>query len=232
MTRKMFSLAAMASLFTFHMTEEVGAAEPVAVNFDKMHNEDTFKFRFKKDKVGVQRPSFEIKGFVPSEEGIAAILLAGGKQLTLLKDAIYDVVRSAIGADVADDERFGQATYDAVWQKKYTWQAIAEIDRADRRANAIAPEVWQAFVADYVEVMPAVTNKSAEACTNATIVYLKKFSLVRTDKSTIGKLKQQLALYMEHSPKAEEFTEILELLVRKADMYLEADDFSAVLSNL
>ena len=80
--------------------------------------------------------------------------------------------------------------------------------------------------------MPAVTSKSVEAVTNATVVYLKKFSIVKTNKEVLSKLKDQLALYMEHTKNGDQFTEILELLVSKADSYLNANDVELLVQNL
>lgn len=207
--------------------------------FDKTVDSKDFKFRFKKDKLGNQRANVEIKGFVPSVEGIVAILEKGGKGLELLQDAMYDVVRAQLASDVADDEKFTQASYDSATIKigdvdlpKYSWEAIANQPREDRRASSIPEELWKAFAEDYIAIMPGVTNKSVEAVTNATIVYLKKFSLVKTDKDVLNKLKQQLALYMEHSQNAEQFQEILDLLLRKADVYLAADDIETLKANL
>jgi len=210
------------------MTDTV---QTIAPSFDKTADQADFKFRFKKDKLDNQRPTVEIKGLVPSVEGIVVILEKGGKGLSLLQDAMYDVIRNQLASEVADNEKFDQAFYDAN-AAKYSWEAIANIDRQDRRAASISEETWAAFAKDYIEVMPGVTNKSIEAVTNATIVYLKKFSIIKTDKTSINKLLPQLALYIEHSPNAEQFTEILDLLNRKAEGYLGADDVEKLVNNL
>lgn len=224
------------------------AGTPVAAiqaNFDKTVDATDFKFRFKKDKLGNQRANVELKAYVPSVEGIIAILEKGGKGLELLKDAISDTVRSAIAADVAEDEKYAQATFDAATLQlkdekgevtatlpKYSWEAIANQPREDRRASTIDTETWEAFAKDYQEVMPGVTAKSAEAVANATIVFLKKFSIVKTNKDVLAKLKEQLGLYMEHSKNAEQFSEIIELLLKKVDTYLGADDVQKLVENL
>lgn len=219
---------------TDQTTQDSTATNPApTINpaFDKSVDQADFKFRFKKDKLDNQRPTVEIKGFVPSIEGIVSILEKGGKGLDLLKDAMYDVIRDAIGSDVGDNEKFDQAFYDAN-ATKYSWDAIANQPREDRRASAISKEVWETFASDYIAVMPGVTNKDVEAVTNATVVYLKKFSLVKTNKPVIKKLKEQLGLYMEHSKHAEQYQEILDLLIRKADTYLEANDVEMLVANL
>lgn len=201
----------------------------VTANFDKTVDVKDFSFHFKKDKLGNKRPSVELKLPVPSVEGIVAILEKGGKELELLQDAMYDVIRSQAAAIVSDDEKASQANFDI---SKTLWAAIANMPKADRRSSSIDTAVWEAFAKDYIEVMPGVTGKSAEAVTNATVVYLKKFSIVKTNKDVLGKLKDQLGLYLEHSKNADQFAEILDLLVSKADSYLSANDVELLVSNL
>lgn len=195
--------------------------------FDNTVDQKDFKFRFKKDNMGNQRPTIEVKGFVPSVEGIVSILEKGGKGLELLQDAMYDVVRSYLGGYVADNEN---ASQDTIPWEKFSWDAIANAPREDRRS--IPEEQWKGFAEDYIKVMPGVTGKTPDAVGNATTVYLKKFSLVKTNKPILAKLKEQLSLYVEHSPKAEEFSDVLDLLLKKVDTYLKADDTAALLDNL
>lgn len=206
--------------------------EQITPTFDKTVDQKDFKFAFRKDKLGNKRATVEIKGFAPSVEGIVGILEKGGKGLELLLEVCYDVVRDAISSDVSDNEKFDQATYDAAAATKYSWDAIANQPREDRRASTIPAELWEAFAKDYIEVMPGVANKTIDAVTNATVVYLKKFSIVKTDKVVLGKLKDQLALYLEHSPNAEQFSEILDLLFKKLETYLASDDVQLLVQNL
>jgi hypothetical protein len=201
----------------------------VTANFDKTVDSKDFTFHFKKDKLGNKRPSVELKLPIPSVEGIVAILEKGGKELELLQDAIYDVIRSQAASIVSDDEKVSQANFPT---SSVLWSAIANMPKADRRSSAIDATVWEAFAKDYIEVMPGVTGKSVEAVTNATVVYLKKFAIVKTNKDVISKLKDQLALYLEHSKNVEQFQEILDLLISKADSYLSANDVELLVQNL
>jgi hypothetical protein len=201
----------------------------VTANFDRTVDTKDFAFHFKKDKLGNKRPSVELKLPVPSIEGIVAILEKGGKELELLQDAIYDVIRTQAAGIVSEDEKSSQTTFP---MDKVFWSFIANIPAKDRRSSSIDATVWEAFAKDYIETMPGVTGKSAEAVTNATVVYLKKFSIVKTNKDVIGKLKDQLALYLEHSKNADQFSEILDLLISKADSYLNANDVELLVQNL
>jgi hypothetical protein len=185
------------------------------------------KFRFKKDKLGNQRAGLEFNVPVPSVTGLVAILEKGGKGLELLLEIAADTIRATLANYVAEDEKISQDTLPIA---KLTWEAIANQPRAERKT--IADDLWEAFTKDYIEVMPGVTNKSVEAVTNATIVFVKKFAIIKTNKEVIAKLKDQLGLYMEHSRNAEQFQEILELLISKADTYLGANDIEQLVQNL
>lgn len=213
------------------MTEQT--TSKIQANFDNTVEAVEMKFRFKKDKLDNQRPTIELKALVPSLEGIVAILESGdAKQQDLLKEAMYNVIRGAIAGDVAEDETFSQDTFDKDFVKKYSWAAIANQDRADRRASSITAEAWASFAADYVEIMPAIANKKKEAVELAAGVFVKKFASVKTNKEILTILKNQLALYVEHTKKGEEFSEIIEVLTKKLDTYLKADDPALLLQNL
>jgi hypothetical protein len=148
-------------------------------NVDKNADIKDFSFRFKKDKLGNKRANLELKGPIPSVEGVVSILEKGGKPLELLFDCMYDLVRSQIYELVSDDENLNQDNFP--WDK-VSWDAIALKPKEDRRTSTIPPEAWEAFATDYISVMPSLTGKSEQAVTNATLVYLKKFSLIKTDK--------------------------------------------------
>jgi 4-hydroxy-3-methylbut-2-enyl diphosphate reductase IspH len=80
--------------------------------------------------------------------------------------------------------------------------------------------------------MPALTNKSVEAVTTATVVYLKKFAQIKTEKKSLEKLKEQLAIYTQNTKRGEDFAEILDLLDRKVNLYLKSDDVENLIANL
>lgn len=206
------------------MTEQT-----IQANHNPLVDTKEFKFRFKADKLGNTRKPVTIIAQVPSVEGIIEILQKGGKSLEMLQDAIYDYIRPAIASAVADDENFSQETFD---QTKFTWEAIANQPREDRRANSIPKEVWEAFGADYIEVMQSATGKNSEQLGNAVQVYLKKFSQVKTNKDVLNVLKGQLGIYMENSKKAEDFIEILDMLLKRVETLLKSDEVEQLVANL
>jgi hypothetical protein len=186
------------------------------------------KFRFKKDKMGNQRPAVELKNVpVPNENYVITILEKGGKELKLLLEVMAGTVRSAAAAIVSDDEKI---TADSFPMDKVSWEAIANQERAERAT--IAAETWEAFAKEYLEIMPALTNKTPEQLGNAIQVYLKKFAIIKTNKKVLEKLKEQLTIFVENTKNGEDFADILELLQGKLELYLNSNDVELLVANL
>ena len=185
-----------------------------------------FTFRFKKDKLGNKRAPDELNLPVPTISGIVDILKASGKELELLNDAIYGVVKSVASEIVADNANISQDNFPTA---QVLWTAIANMPKAERAT--IPQEQWDGFAADYLAVMPGLTGKNADQVGLATQIYLKKFVMVKTNKPILGKLKEQLALYME-TPNAENFQDVLELLLRRVDAYLSAEELVVTADNI
>jgi hypothetical protein len=210
------------------MANETQTPETPA-NFDKYTDAVEAIFRFNKDDLGNRRPPVEGKLPVPSVEGIQRILAVGGKQLELLQDCMYDAVRAAAAAKISENEAIKSIS--DLDLASLSWEALANVDKKDRRSNNIPAEKWAAFAKDYISVMPALTGKTVENVTNATIVYLKKFAPWKSDKVTLNLLKTQLAIYLEQ-PSAQDHLEVLEVLFRRLDSYLEQDSLQQVAQNL
>lgn len=198
----------------------------ITVNSNNLVDMQAFTFRFKKDKLGNKRQTVELKLPVPSVEGIVEILKAGGKQLELLQDAIYATVKSVAGDIVSDNEKINQENFPVA---QIYWDAIANTPRAERAT--ISAEQWEAFVADYTNVMPSVAGKTAEQVGLACQIYVKKFVQIKTNKPLLKKLQEQLALYLE-TPNAEQFQDVLELLLRRLDTYISAEEPMILAENL
>lgn len=186
------------------------------------------KFRFKKDKMGNQRPTVELKNVpVPNENYVISILENGGKGLKLLLEVMAGTVRSAAASIVSDDEKVSADNFP---MEKVSWEAIANQERAERAT--ISVETWEAFAKEYLEIMPALTNKSPEQLGNAIQVYLKKFAIIKTNKKVLEKLKEQLTIFVENTKNGEDFADILELLQGKLELYLNSNDVELLVANL
>jgi hypothetical protein len=96
--------------------------------------------------------------------------------------------------------------------------------KEDRRSSTIDPSVWAAFADDYMAIMPALTGKSQDKIKLAIEMYVKKLTPIKTRKQALSTLGTQLALYTDNSKRAEEFIDILQLLTRRIDSYMKADD--------
>lgn len=201
---------------------------PIQAAVDSTVELKEFKFRFKKDKMGNQRPTFELKDIpVPNAAGVIAILEKGGKELKLLLEVMQDTVRYACAQIVGDDEKITQATFPL---SKVTWEAIANQERAER--TKIDDSVWEAFAKEYLEIMPALTNKDAEQLGNAVQVYMKKFAIIKTNKKVLEKLKEQLTIFVDNTKNGEQFADIIELLQGKLELYLSSNDVELLINNL
>jgi hypothetical protein len=210
------------------MSETQNAVSEVQSNIPKTFALKEFTFRFKKDKLGNQRPTVKMNAPVPTADGIIEILQKGDeKQWSLVEEAMYDVVRATFAGYVAE-ESFNPETFDT---SKLFWQAIANMPKEDRRSSNIPEEQWTGFVASYMEIMPSVTGKTPEQVKNATEVFIRKMVPLKSNKKMIEKLKEQLALYSQQ-PAAEQFSDVLELLLKRCDTYLQADDLAAIVGNL
>lgn len=186
------------------------------------------KFRFKKDKMGNQRSTFILPGMaVPTVAGLIDIISKGGKGLNLLLEVCQDTIRTAAASIVGDDEKIAAESFP---HAKITWEAIANQERAER--TKIEDSVWEAFAKDYLEIMPALTNKDADQLGNALSVYLKKFTIVKTNKPVLSKLKDQLTIYVNHTQNGEAFSDIISLLLGKLDLYLSSNDVELIVNNL
>ena len=186
------------------------------------------KFRFKKDKMGNQRPTVVLPNVpVPNENYVITILERGGKELKLLLEVMASTVRSAAASVVGDEEKI---TAENFAFSKITWEAIANQERAERAT--IAAETWEAFAKEYLEIMPALTNKDPEQLGNAIQVYVKKFAQVKTNKPVLKKLQEQLTIFVDNTKNGEDFADIIELLQGKLELYLNSNDVELLIANL
>lgn len=191
----------------------------------------------KKIKVGdFKRPTVEIPLPVPSVEGIVEILKNGldaegknTKSLDLLMEAVTDVVSARARDIINDNEKI--TGLDDFPMDELSWEAIANLPKAERRGGGISKEVWEAFAEDYIAVMPAVTGKTAEQVGNAAKILLNKFNQVKTVKQVLKLMKEQLGLYVTNSPNAETYEDAVKFLLDKVDALINFDE-SKLLQNL
>lgn len=212
-----------------NVTQETQAPKQIIPNFDNKVDLKEFKFHFKKDKeLGNKRESIELKLAVPSVEGIVSILEKGGKELELLLSACNDVVVGYARSILNDNESMTAATFPT---DQCTWEVIANLPETEKRGRGIAKETWEEFAEDYVTVMPGITGKTKEQVALAAKLFVTKFNSVKTNKPVLQVLQQQLAVYANNAPQAEQFAECIKFLDEKATALINADP-AAMLVNL
>jgi hypothetical protein len=205
-----------------------------------------FAFRFNKDEMGNQRAKVELDNVpVPSLNGIKEILekptvapadateeqkkeFEGNKaEQELLLEAMYNVFRDQYKEWVQASEDNNATTFKAL-----TWRDIATMPKEDRRSSSIPKELWEGFGKDYAEVMAAVAGRTKEQIASALAVFQKKFSPVKTNKPVIKFLQGQMALYLEHTKNGEQYVDIIDMLVKKAEALLEDKSTEGLIGNL
>jgi len=201
--------------------------ENLKVNHDFKVDVKPIRFNFKKQKdksSGIEtiREAVDLALPVPSVEGIIDILQATdedgkNKQLELLQDAIEGVITAIARDIISEDHKINASNFPI---DKVSWNAIANMPKAQRRGGGIPKEVWEAFAQDYIEVMPEVTGKGVDQVSRAASLFLNKLSSVRTAEPILLLLIDQLAIYAENSPNIEEYKECVEFLLNKADTFL------------
>lgn len=219
--------------------QPTGAAQPVFSAEEKsaFHGEIKAKFNNKIDvtevgfhfrkvtdpatRVETKRNSVILPLPVPSIEGIIDIIQSGGAGLTLLQEAVMAVLVEQAREYIDANEAVTSTNfpYDIL-----SWDAIANLPKADRRGGGISKELWADFAKDYIAVMPALLNKSEETVTNASKIFLTKFSACKTNKQVLLKLKEYLAIYINNTTRGEEFAEPVDWLDKKIDVLLETGE--------
>jgi hypothetical protein len=192
--------------------------------------EKEVKFNFRENKeLGTKRPSVSLTLRVLTLQGLVNILNGGDeKQVSLVLETLQKPILEQAREQVDANETISTATLD---YSKLSWEAISKLEPAARRGGGIPKEVWEAFVVDYIEVMPAVTGKTIEQVTRAATIFGQKLSSVKSNKPVLTALRGFLDLYFANTPKADEFVDCYEFLINKAEALLAADD-TALLENL
>lgn len=188
------------------------------------------KFNFRKNaELGTKRPSVTLPLKMLTLQGLISILEGGDeKQVNLILETLQTPILEQARTQVDDNETITAETLDS---DKLSWDYISKLEPAARRGGGIPKEVWEAFAADYIEVMPAVTGKTKEQIGLAATLLGTKFASIKTNKKVLGFLATQLDLYLANTAKAEEFVDCYEFLKNKAATLLAASD-EALLENL
>lgn len=205
----------------------------VQAKFDNTVDVQEVNFSFRKvtdEKTGLEskRPTITLPVLKPSVEGLVAIFEAGGKGLELLLEAAADVVISRARELINENEEITAANFP---YEELVWEKIANLPKAERRGGGISKDTWEEFIKDYVAIMPSLTGKTKEKVENAARNFSNKFAAVKTNKKVLGLLVDQLGIYAEGAPNAEQFVECINFLTEKADKLINMSE-EELLANL
>lgn len=184
-------------------------------------------FRFKKkldEKTGMETTR-QPETLTISYPLVASLITsASEKGLQLIQEAVEAVIDSR-AKELLKDYTSANFPY-----SELDWEKIATMPPAQRRGTGISTEQWEAFLAEYSKVMPALTNKSQEQVDNAAAILGRRLATVKNSKEHLAFFEKQLGIFME-SPNAADYSDVLEYLVSKIEEYksLTAEDILAKL---
>lgn len=211
-------------------TEELQNPNPLV---DK--KEFTFSFRKTKDETtGVEskRAAVTAKLEIPSVEGIIEIIRGGGKGLELLQAAVENQIVDFARSLLSDDSSI---TTDNFPYDKISWELIADQPESERRGRGIPKELWEDFIKSYIEQMPAVLGKPMDNIKKQASILAQKFQPLRAHEKKneiLPNFVNVLTLYANNVPEAEQYSAILEFLVKKAEQFMEQDNAADLEKNL
>lgn len=186
----------------------------------------TFHFR-ENPRTKIKRASITINATMPTADTVADIYNAGGRGLAKLVELMESAISGHI-RNILADETITAANFPT---SQADWDAYVAVPDAERAARGISKEIWDAFKADYIKCMPDLTGRPLEAIKlGAKLMVDNRFSTIKTDKKSIAKLMEYLAIYVQ-SPGAEDFLDCITVLEEKAAVFLATDN-SALAENL
>jgi hypothetical protein len=181
-----------------------------------------------KSTIETKRATVSIPVPVPSLEGVIEILSGGpGKQVDLLLEAVTGVILEQAREYINEHE---EVNADNFPYEMLSWEAIANLPKAERRGGGISKELWEDFAKDYVEVMPGVTGKKKESVEMAAKVFVAKFAGATTNKPVLKLLQQQLAVYATNTTQGEALAPCIEFLMNKIEKLLNTDETNLLLA--
>lgn len=238
---------------TEHIKEETGVTEtPVAAKplegkgaeeINKLHvnierpnivsREMTFSFRKTKNELGeeIKRPTIKLDLPVLTIDGLVDSLSSDIKVQNFVLDLIADAVKSA-AKDQVDDENNPVNTQEELDLTKLQIGYLASQPKAERTGGGISKEVWEAWAADYIDVMVSATNAKEDHVKNAVGIFVKRYAPVKSHKPVLTKLRERLAIYATNTKNLEEFAEVVEYLDKRAETLLKADPAADLLENI
>ena len=219
-------------------TPAAPAPEPINefVNMSKQlfHFKTTKVKDEKGNEVGESKkhPSVEIYLPVPKLSRLQEFLadpVKFAKEVELLNSAvsgiIYGVARGQIN-DFREANPAGTVTPAVLNYERLDFTAIANMPKSERGSFVPAEEDVKAFLASYLEIMPAATNKDAERIKKHCEIIGTGFKKQRAQKDMLEFFKDAFAVYIGAAPEAavEDHLEVIEYFTNKLDRLLKVEE--------
>lgn len=180
----------------------------------------------KKDGVVSKRPDVSYSVELPTVELLATVLGEDNAKFVaaLLQDHAADYVRGNV-KELPDVTEFGEFTIEQL--------AAAYFAKGEGRGKrAIAEEIWQLFLSDYLTIMPTILGKSVDIITQHVAVLEKRCSDLKGQKVPLNNFKGYLAAYVDNSNELDTVEPVVELLTGRLHTMLEALESKENLLNL
>lgn len=150
------------------------------------------------------------------------------KVKSMILEAIQEIVRIQAKSQLDEIiDGFGPdetltVSAESIDYDKLSLEYIANLPPAQRGARAIPDEDWEAFFADYLQVMVAATGKPEAKIKNHLDLF-KKPTRVKQNKDALNVLVDQLDVYLGTSANVEETGECASRLRAKFVKWIEED---------
>lgn len=118
---------------------------------------------------------------------------------------------------------------------KVTWEVIANLPDTDRRGRGIPKELWDGFIESYIETMPSVIGRSVDVVKKQASHMANKFQILKTHEKkneVLPKFVEMLALYVNTYPEADQYSAVVEYLLKKAEEFMAVDKSAELAENL
>jgi hypothetical protein len=185
----------------------------------------TFKKQVAKDELGqeVKRPPVVVNLPIPTFPGLLQHMEDAKVQqfiLDLVEGAIVDQAKAQISPGEGEKEVSTQEELDL---SKLDLTFIANMPKAERQGGGIPKEQWEAWSADYVQVITSTTDKGPDKATKAATIMANRFAAVKTEKAILKFLKDQLNYWASKTANLEDFQDVYQFLENKVNTLMNKD---------
>lgn len=184
-----------------------------------------FFFRSKKNELGEEskRPTVELDIPHVTWTGLTNFLNTDAKARELVLSLVNNEIDTAARSQV-NDETKPVNKQEELDVSKLDFIFLANQPKSERAGYGILKETWEAFMADYIAIMPQLTGRSVEQVSTAAKAFVQRLQPVKTNKPVLRKLEEYLSIWFTNTSGTEEFAEIYQFLSSKLEAFLNLTD--------